>query len=292
MLAEPSRRIVVAGAAATLAAGPALALDRFAAVEAKVGGRLGVAALDTLNGARIGHRGTERFAMCSTFKAMAVAAVLSRVDRGRESLDRFVAYGPADLLDHAPTTRASVAKGGLPLKDLCVAAITLSDNTAANLILTSIGGPPGWTHFVRTLGDPVSRLDRNEPTLNTAIAGDPRDTTTPLAMLSDLRTVVLGKVLSHASNALLNGWLNGCETGKARLRAGLPPSWPVGDKTGTGEHGASGDIAVVYAPDAPIVIASYLSGAEAASQPARDAAHAEVGRIVAETFRPSEAVRG
>jgi len=290
MLVTQSRRSLVAGAAASLMAAPALAGDRLAAVEAKVGGRLGVAALDMASGAKLAHRAEQRFAMCSTFKAMAVAAALARVDRGLERLDRVVPYGAADLLEYAPVTRAHVQAGGMAFADLCAAAIELSDNTAANLILASIGGPAGWTHFVRTLGDGLSRLDRNEPSLNTAISGDPRDSTTPLAALADLRLVLLGKVLSPASRQRLIGWMVACETGKARLRAGLPAAWRVGDKTGTGAHGSANDIAVVWTSTQPIVIASYLTGAEAASPDARDAALAEVGRIVAETFRPREAM--
>ena len=281
-----TRRTIVAGAAASALAAPALAdaADRLAALEVSVGGRLGVAALDLASGATLTHREGERFAMCSTFKAMAVAALLARVDRGAEHLDRFVSFSEADLLPYAPIAKGHVSAGGMRVGELCAAAVEFSDNTAANLVLAAIGGPAGWTGFVRSMGDAVSRLDRTEPTLNTAIPGDARDTTTPLAMLSDLRLVALGKVLSSASRDLLVGWMVGCQTGKARLRAGLPASWRVGDKTGTGDHGMANDIAVAWAPSGPIVIASYLS-AEHADGPTRDHVQAEVGRTVAEAFR-------
>jgi beta-lactamase class A len=223
--------------------------------------------------------------MCSTFKAMAVAAALALVDRGAEHPDRFVPYGQKDLLPYAPVAREHVAAGGLSFGDLCAAAIEYSDNTAANLVLAAIGGPAGWTGFVRSLGDASSRLDRTEPTLNTAIPGDPRDTTTPLAMLTDLKLVLLGKVLSASSRDRLVGWMVDCQTGRSRLRAGLPSSWRVADKTGTGAHGMANDIAVAWTPSGPIVIACYLS-AERASDTERDAAHAEVARIVAESLRP------
>jgi beta-lactamase class A len=283
------RRNLIAGVAASVLAGPALAEadNRLARIEERLGGRLGVAALDMTSGATIAHRAAERFAMCSTFKAMAVAALLARVDRGAERLDRFVRFGPHDLLAYAPVTAAAQVKaGGMVLGDLCAAAIQVSDNTAANLILAAIGGPAGWTRFVRTLGDDVSRLDRTEPFLNTALPRDARDTTTPLAMLSDLRLVCLGAVLSEASRQHLTDWMEGCQTGLARLRAGLPSSWPVGDKTGAGERGASGDIAVVYAPKGPILIAAYVADAEHRSDAERDAAFADVARIVSGTFRP------
>jgi len=287
MIATPSRRIFVAGATATAVAAPAVAAsDRFGEIEARVGGRLGVAALDVESGARLDHRAGERFPMCSTFKVMAVAALLSRVDRGADQLDRRVRYTAADLLDYAPVTRARVGEGGMPLADLCAAAIELSDNTAANLILDCIGGPAGWTSFARVAGDAVSRLDRTEPTLNTAEAGDPRDTTTPLAMLGALRMVVLGKLLSTGSRERLAGWMGACQTGAHRLRSGLPAAWRVGDKTGSGAHGTANDIAVAWTPQGAIVITAYLTGAERAAPADLDAAYADIGRAVVQAFRP------
>jgi beta-lactamase class A len=223
--------------------------------------------------------------MCSTFKLLAASAVLSRVDEGREHLDRFIPYGPADLLDYAPVTRAHVREGGLPLGVLCQAAVELSDNTAANLILRQLGGPAAVTAFARGLGDPVTRLDRNEPTLNTAIPGDPRDTTSPAAMMADLRALSLGGVLSPTSRERLNGWLTDCKTGLTKLRAGFPATWRVGDKTGNGVNGTSNDVAVAWAPGGPILIACYLTEAASASDAARDAIHAQVARIVADRFR-------
>ena len=284
---DATRRDAIAGAAATvLAAGPAsAATDGFALLEQRVGGRLGVAALDAANGARLGHRAGELFPMCSTFKLLAVGAVLARVDQGHEPLDRFIPYSQADLLDYAPVTRAHVREGGLPLGELCRAAIELSDNTAANLILRQIGGPAVVTAFARSLGDPVTRLDRNEPTLNTAIPGDPRDTTTPTAMLADLRALSLGGVLSSDSRERLDGWLVGCQTGLTRLRAGLPAGWRVGDKTGTGVHGTANDVAVAWAPGGPVLIACYLTGAAHASDAARDAVIAQVASVVVSQFR-------
>ena len=284
------RRLLVAGGLAALSAGPALAADDpFAALEASTGGRLGVAALDTRGGARLGHREDERFAMCSTFKMLAVAALLSRVDHHRERLDRFVPYGEADLLGYAPVTRAHVAEGGLPLATLCEAAIELSDNTAANLILKALGGPPAVTAFAASLGDAITHLDRNEPTLNEIAPGDERDTTSPAAMLADLQSLTLGPVLRPASRERLTGWMVAGKTGEARLRAGFPAGWRVGDKTGTGDQGTANDIAVAWAPGGPILVASYLTGATAMTDAARDAVHAQVARIVVKAFRGADA---
>jgi beta-lactamase class A len=282
-----SRRSLFAFAAAGVWAPSALAAsDRLAALEATSGGRLGVAALDVASGASLAHRDDERFPMCSTFKAMAVAALLARIDRGAERLDRFIPIGEADLLDYAPVTRmARLKAGGMALGDLCAAAIQISDNTAANLILSAIGGPAGWTGFVRSLADAASRLDRTEPALNAVVPGDPRDTTTPLAMLRDLQLTTLGKVLSPGSRDRLVDWMVGCRTGAARLRAGLPAAWRIADKTGTGP-GTTGDIAVAWTAGGPIVVASYLSGAAADLGVNGVALVLRGGRIVAAAFRP------
>jgi beta-lactamase class A len=171
--------------------------------------------------------------------------------------------------------------GDLPVAALCEAMITLSDNTAANLLLESLGGPMAITAYARSLGDELTRLDRNEPDLNEAAPGDPRDTTTPAAMAKNLMVLSTGAALPVSSREQLNGWLTDCKTGGARIRAGLPGSWRVGDKTGSGGHGSSNDVAVIW-PDGrpPIVIASYLTEA-AGDNEKRNAVHAAVGRAVA-----------
>ena len=174
----------------------------FARIEAKSGGRLGVAVLDTRDGSRTGHRADERFAMCSTFKLLAGAAVLARHDAGKEQLDRRIRYGAKDLVTYSPVTEKHVATG-MTLAELCDAAIALSDNTAGNLLLAALGGPEGLTAFARTLGDGVTRLDRIEPALNEAAPGDPRDTTTPAAMAANIRALVLGDALSAPSREQL-----------------------------------------------------------------------------------------
>jgi beta-lactamase class A len=259
--------------------------DSFAALEDQHGGQLGVAALDTGTGHRVGHRARERFAMCSTFKLLATAAVLRKVDLGHEELTRLVAYGKADLLSYAPVTRAHVSEGHMSLGALCQAAIEWSDNTAANLLLASLGGPAAVTQLARALGDPVTRLDRNEPSLNDILPGDIRDTTTPAAMLADMKRVLLGNTLSKASRTQLIDWLQHAQTGKDRLRAGLPADWKAGDKTGSGFRGETNDIAVAWPRGrAPILIAAYYKGSTAPAK-ARSAVLADVGRIVAANLR-------
>jgi len=253
-------------------------------IEKRAGGRLGVSALDTGSGHRIAWRGDERFPMCSTFKLLAVSAVLARVDKGTELLDRWVKYRPPDLLEYAPVTRAHVGDGGMKLGDLAAAAISYSDNTAANLILADLGGPGGATRYVRSLGDEVTRIDRNEPEANTCIPGDPRDTTTPSAMLADLNVLALGHALSNASRTRLVTWLSNWRTRFPRIAAGLPNGWRSAHKMGSGRNGTSNDVAILWPPKRkPILLAVYYTGSTAADA-ARDAVIADVARIVSATL--------
>lgn len=253
------------------------------AIEDRSGGRLGVQIVDTANGAAFGHRVDERFLMCSTFKLLAAALVLQRVDQGLESLDRRIAFARADLVAHSPVTENHVGGAGMTLGELCAATMTTSDNTAANLILASYGGPPAFTAFARSLGDVVTRLDHNEPEMS--VWRDPvRDSTSPRAMLASLQRVALGDALSSASRDTLQRWLRANTTGETRLRAGLPAGWVVGDKTGSGGddgHGATtNDIAVVWPPNrAPLLVTAYLTRSKALFA-ARNATLAQVGRLL------------
>ncbi|CAM3181644.1 class A beta-lactamase [Methylobacterium mesophilicum] len=259
-----------------------------AEIERRLGGRLGVSA-GTQERVLLSHRADELFPMCSTFKALAVAAILARVDAGSESLDRAVGFGPGILLSYAPVTRKVVEAGGgtgrMTISDLCAAAIVWSDNSAANLLLTALGGPEALTVWLRGTGDTRTRLDRDEPTLNTALPGDPRDTTSPEAMRQTLGRVLLGPVLSAASRGQLEAWMVGCQTGAKRLRGGLPPDWIVGDKTGSGDNGTFNDVAILRPSGsppgrAPVLACVYVTGATAPAA-AVEAAYAEIGRLMA-----------
>ncbi|HYW58676.1 MAG TPA: class A beta-lactamase [Polaromonas sp.] len=250
-------------------------------IEAASGGRLGAAMLDTQTGASYAYRGTERFPMCSTFKFLAAAQVLSRVDKGQEQLDRRILVRASDIIEHSPATKPRV--GGVPmtLAELCEATITLSDNAAANLMLKEMGGPLGLTAYMRSLGDDITRLDRFEPELNESTPGDPRDTTTPEAMLQSMQRIVLGTALTASSRAQITRWLQDNKTGDRKLRALLPAGWRVGDKTGGGNHGSNNDIGIFWPPGrAPILVTAYLTQTKA-ELPVRDRAIAEVGQLVA-----------
>lgn len=247
------------------------------------GGRLGVAAWDT-GERRIELDPNDRFAMCSTFKLPLAAAMLAGAELERWRLDEEIPFGDADLLDYAPVTRANVTEGRMTIEALCGAILEVSDNTAANLLLGKLGGPEALTAFIRRCADRVTRLDRNEPELNTNLPGDERDTTTPAAMLALTHTLVFGEVLSLESRRRLARWMVRSTTGRERLRAGFPSEWRVGDKTGTGPNGAHNDVAFALRPGRPpVVIACYISGGDAQAE-VRNAIHAEVGSIVARAF--------
>ena len=251
------------------------------ALERSVSGRLGfMARIHEAPGA-LSWRAGERFPMCSTFKWLLAARVLVRVDEGRENLARMIHYTEADLLDYAPITRAHVHEGQLSVSALCAAAIQYSDNTAANLLLASIGGPRNLTGWLRGIGDAVTRLDRNEPSLNTSLPGDPRDTTTPAAMVRDLQVLLLSTHVLKSGRQLMD-WLDGNTTGNARLRAGLPAGWRIGDKTGTGANGSTNDVAIAWPAKGdrpPVMMAAYLTGTTA-SDDDRNHVLAELGRLV------------
>ncbi len=192
-------------------------------VEVQSRGWLGVALLDTATGKLIGNRIDQRFAMCSTFKALAVALVLARVDRGEEQLDRRVVFSEHDLVPPSVATQPHVGPGGMTVAELCEAAVTVSDSTAANLLLASFGGPAALTAYLRSLGDPVTRLDRVELDLNIVKPGEQHDTTSPAAMARTLQRLLLGDALSEPSRARLTGWMAGAkDAATTRLRAGLP----------------------------------------------------------------------
>jgi beta-lactamase class A len=251
------------------------------AIETRVGGRVGVAALNVNTGQISAHRADERFAMCSSFKWLLAAAALELFPH-----DRVLRYGEADLIFHSPVTRAHVSEGAMSVEALCEATVVTSDNAAANVLLREMGGPEAFTRYLRTQGDAVTQLDRTELALNENAPGDPRDTTTPEQAVASLRHFLVDGAYNPANRAKLIFWMVACQTGLSRLRAGLPLDWRAGDKTGTSDdvHNATIDVAIAWPPGrAPILIACFFSDSTV-DLPARNAAHAEIARIVVETW--------
>lgn len=224
-------------------------------------GRLGVYALDTNNGKAIAYHSSERFPLCSASKVMVAAALLKRSMQQPALLDDRVSYNrqAVTLSGYAPITGQHI-KDGLTNRDLARVTLEYSDNLAANLLMNQLSGPSGVTQFARSIGDLWFNLVRTEPTLNTAIPGDIRDTTTPHAMALSLQRLVLGAALNSAQRNLLKLWMIANTTGDARIRAGIPRGWVVADKTGTGDYGTTNDIAVIWPPHCkPLVMAVFYS---------------------------------
>lgn len=233
--------------------------QQLSALEATTGGRLGVALIDTGTNAQLLYRGDERFPMCSTSKVMVVAAVLKQSEQQQTLLTHKLTIKPTELVNYNPVTEKHV-NSEMTVAELSAAALQYSDNTAMNKLLSLLGGTARVTQFARGIGDQVFRLDRIEPELNTAIPGDERDSTSPLSMAQSLRQLTLGSALAAPQRLQLVEWLKGNTTGAASIRAGLPQSWVVGDKTGSGEYGTTNDIAIIW-PEAhaPLILVTYFT---------------------------------
>jgi beta-lactamase class A len=273
--------------AACLLGSAAWAGDAFGAaiarMEARLKGRIGVCAL---RGDQVlAHRGDERFAYCSTFKWVLGAAILKQVDAGSLRLETAVAFSERDLIEPSPVTGTHVKAGHMSIGELCAATIMTSDNTAANLLEPMVGGRAGMQSFVKDLGDPVMRFDRLEPELNSNLPGDPRDTTSPQAMATLLRSVLETNALTPASRGHLIGWMKAATTGLKRIRAGVPKTWGVAHKTGTSGNGACNDIALVTPPNGTPIYLCIFTDIPKAQDATREATIAEVTRIARRHLR-------
>ncbi|MFV1570265.1 class A beta-lactamase [Phaeobacter sp. JH20_02] len=252
-------------------------------VEQRLGGRVGLS-LKEVGGQTVwSHREDERFLMNSTVKAPICGAVLAQRDAGALALSDALPVREADLQSYSPVAKTRVG-GDMTIGALCLAAIDMSDNTAANILIDHLGGPQAVTQFFRSIGDPVSRLDRREPDLNAFVPGDPRDTTTPAAMSATLEKLLLGRALSPASRDQLADWMShGGVTGNL-LSADTPTDWQVFDKSGSGSH--TRNIIAMVTPDkgAPWIITIFLSDADA-DFGTRNAALKELGGAVMAVIR-------
>ncbi|WP_152986718.1 PSV family class A beta-lactamase [Pseudovibrio sp. POLY-S9] len=263
-------------------AGPLM--DTVSQLETEVGGRIGVVLRHTGSDWAVEHRADERFPMASTFKALLCGAVLSRVDRGEESLGDLVTYKATELVPYSPVTENHVASG-MSVGQLCEATVTMSDNSAANLLLKRVDGPEGLTRFLRGLGDRVTRLDRNEPAMNEARRGDPRDTTSPSAVLKTLDRLLFEDVLLPSSRAQLQQWMVDDKVADELIRKHLPKDWRIADKSGAGYNGSRGIIAVLWPETGkPYLAAAYMSGSDASFKQ-RNAVIAEIGKAMIEEIK-------
>ncbi|WP_442481028.1 class A beta-lactamase [Streptomyces kroppenstedtii] len=295
---HPSRRTaLVLGAATTATAAlattapPAAAAattpdigKALAELERSHNGRLGVYARNTVTGRTVRYRADETFPMCSVFKTLAAAAVLRDLDRRGEFLNLVIRYTEHDLTDAggSPVTgRPENLANGMTVAALCHAAMAHSDNAAANLLLRELGGPTAITRFCRSIGDPVTRLDRYEPALNSAEPWRTTDLTSPAAAGRTYEKLALGDALVPRDRRQLTEWLLANTTSTNRFRKGLPADWALGDKTGTGKYGTTNDVGIAWTPDGAPVVLSVLSTKPDQDAPMDEALVAETAGLLA-----------
>ncbi len=254
-------------------------------IEAEYGGRIGFV-FEAVNRTAPGlaWRCDERFVYCSTFKLFLAAAVLGRVDRGQEALERQVPITTADMRSHAPVTEAAVG-GSLSIERLCQAIVEVSDNPGANILMREIGGLEALRIWYRSIGDLDTRVDRWELELN--VPDGDKDTIRPHQAVRNLAAVLLtedASVLSAVSQERLTNWLTASPSGPNRIKAGTPRGWTVAHKTGTA-LGCVNDIGVLWTPDGePFVAAAYFDGEADAPVALGEAAIAEATRRAIEVF--------
>lgn len=255
-----------------------------ATLENRLRGRIGVYACTATGQRLFAYHANEWSPMCGTFKAPLAAAILSRVENNAEQLHRMVALNREELVPASPVTAAELASGQISVERLVTAMLETGDSTAANLLLRSVGGPAGFTRWLREIGDRTTRLDRYEPELNEAALAGVRDSATPMTMAETVRRLLFERVLSPASRERIIDGMVANRTGLGMLRAGLPPEWRVGDQGGHGRDRASGNVAVVLPPGGePVIVAAFVSDSPF-PPPAREAAMTEIGRIIVDYF--------
>jgi beta-lactamase class A len=173
----------------------------------------------------------------------------------------------------------------MTISELCAAAISYSDNTAMNLLTRKLGGPPGLNSFARSIKDDHFNLNHWWPDEARASPKSTDDSTTPAAMEASLYKLALNDGLAPEQQAKLLSWLKNNVTGDARIRAGVPKGWAVGDKTGTGfNYGSTNDIAIIWPSHcAPIVVAIYYSS-DKKEAPKREDVIASATRILINSY--------
>ncbi|GAA3371936.1 class A beta-lactamase BOR-1 [Streptomyces sannanensis] len=241
---------------------------RLRELEQQHAARIGVFARNLATNATVLHRAEERFPLCSLFKPLAAAAVLRDLDRDGETLAKRIHYTSADVVENSEiTSREDNLANGMTIAELSEAAICHSDNTAGNLMLRELGGPTAITRFCRSIQDNTTRLDRWEPTLNSAEPWRVEDTTSPRAIARSYAKLVLGDVLDPLDRGRLTEWLLNNQTSGDRFRAVLA-GWTVADKTGGGSYGTNNNVGIAWTPDgAPVVLAVLTTKHEADALP-------------------------
>lgn len=232
--------------------------ERIGVQENRYDADVGLYAVNLNADRKLAYRDGETFAVCSTFKAYLAARVLYGDQLHQLALTDTIFVDPAGLKPHSPVTGPE-AGGRISVSRLCEGVLQQSDNTAANLLLTLIGGPPAITAFARLIGDQRTRLDRWETDLNSALPGDPRDTSTPRALGEGVRTLLTGTVLDDGRRRQLDEWMRGNVTSARSMRAGLPAGWTSADKTGAGDYASTNDVGIAFGPAGERILLSIMT---------------------------------
>lgn len=237
----------------------------FGALEAKYNAKIGVYVLDTNDNSEIAYNADERFAYCSTHKFLSVGALLQR--KTFDELNELRIYSADEILPYSAITKAHVADG-LTLAEICEAALRISDNTAANLVMEELGGIDAFRDSLRAIGDTVTEPARLEPELNIYNPGSLDDTSTPRQLAKDLQMYLLGDLLRDDKKILLASWMSDNSITDDLIKAGVPKDWKVLDKSGAGiNYGMRNDIAVIFPPKRnPIVVAIMTRRNEAGAR--------------------------
>jgi beta-lactamase class A len=242
---------------------------------------IGVAAVDLQTGQTISVRSKERFPMGSVYKVPIAIEVLRT-----QQLDRVVTIEPKDFSPGWSPLRDGA--NGKPIvmtiEDLAEWMVQASDNTACDALLRIVT-PRAVTKRMRDLGVPDIRIDRQEREMAADLrkpggvkryATDPRDTTTPDAMLA-LFTLIAQKRegLSPANHEKLMRWMTETKTGPNRIKAGIPDA-VIAHKTGT-MPGTVNDVAII---DGRYVLAIFTK----ASTTKDEKAEADIAAIAREVY--------
>lgn len=259
--------------------GPKLEKE-LAKLEAQSGGRLGISAINTGNNQDIHYHAKERFPLQSTFKVIGVSAVLKKSMTDNHLFQEKITYSSQDLVYWSPITKQHLADG-MTIAELCAAAIMYSDGTAINLLMTKLGGPQAVTSFARSIGDNAFQLTNDNAT------------STPQAMQKNLQRLLLTDDLGLSQRQQLQDWLKNNTTGKLRIRAGVPKSWVVGDKTGTGlDYGTTNDIAILWPPNCPpIIMAIYFTQPKKNAKPRPEIIASAAHIVVNELARRDQCIK-
>jgi beta-lactamase class A len=263
----------------------ASAIDEMAA---PAGGTVGFAAMDLSTGRSFGRHEDEPFPMQSVFKLPVAIEVLRQVDAKKLDLSRVVALEAADRRG-GPGTLITVPSKKT-VRELLEAMIITSDNTAADKLLSLVGGPGVVDARVRALG--IEHVTIRYTELDLGSSGPQRkdNTATPAAIVALLAKVARHEVgLSAASAAVLDDVLLRVTTGAQRIKGGVPPGTPVAHKTGMsdtrdGKTDATNDVGLVTLPNGHRIAIAVFVHASPADLATRERTIARLARAAYDTF--------